>query len=274
VRVPNGLEIYSGISKIDNSGPIVVIASGTARPSPNVKTGSMVQIYILRSDVPPLVAINQGLDYSICGSCPMRGEVIDGVNRKRACYVPVRNAPRGIFMGYQNGIYPKFDEKEHGALIEGKSLRLSAYGDPTAVPYEFWEDFLWYFDDYTGYTHFWKTADQRFRKILMASVHTLEEAQEAKKLGWRYFRSIIGSETLSQGEFYCPAAKGKKLGEVTCSTCLSCNGAQDKPNRFNPVIAPHGGRMAEANYHRKFQDVVGNPGKFPTPPIEVSTSLT
>lgn len=256
MATPNGLIIYSGISKLDGTGPIVAIASGTARPSPNVKTGAMIQIYILRSDVPPLVAINNGQDESICGKCPLRGEIIDGVNRNRACYVPVRNAPRGIFLGYQNGIYPKFDHELHGSLLEGKSLRLSAYGDPTAIPFEFWEDFLWYFDGWTGYTHFWRTADQRFKKILMASVHTHAEAEEARSLGWRYFRSIVGDEELVKGEFFCPAAKGKKLGVVTCSTCLSCNGLNDKPNRVNPIIAAHGGRMAEGNYHRRFQNIV------------------
>ena len=73
--------IYKGPSLIDGK-PIVVIATFTNR---NTKTGQVVQTYILREDINPLEASKTGADYSICGNCPMRGEITtDDPKRKIA----------------------------------------------------------------------------------------------------------------------------------------------------------------------------------------------
>jgi hypothetical protein len=250
MAVPNGVIVYEGPSQLDGE-PIVAVATGIAKSSQNSKTGTMVQVYIVRSDVSPTTAINEGQDKSVCGTCPLRGIIENGRNRARGCYVSVRNAPRSVFMAFKNQRYPKFDPEVHGDSLNGKSLRISAYGDPSAVPLKVWEDFLWHFDSHTGYTHMWRTTDQRFRRFLMASVHSAQEALEAKSMGWRYFRSKFESEPAVPGEFFCPAAEGRKtFGLVTCSKCLSCGGVQDKPKIANPVIDVHGGRAAESGYMR------------------------
>jgi len=87
--------IYNGPSQIDGK-PIVVIATYSNR---NRKTGAVVQTYILRSDINPLEASKNGEDYSICGSCPMRGEVTKDPKRKiakgRRCYV---NLGQGVLI--------------------------------------------------------------------------------------------------------------------------------------------------------------------------------
>jgi len=79
--------IYNGPSLLDGK-PIVVIATYSNR---NTKTGHVVQTYILRSDIHPLEASKTGEDYSICGECPMRGELTRDPSRKQAkgrkCYV-------------------------------------------------------------------------------------------------------------------------------------------------------------------------------------------
>ena len=77
----NGIIFYEGPSLLDGK-PIVGIA--LAGSSTNSKTGELVQTYILRSDMPPQDAINDGHDVSICGNCTHRKTVGDN---GRTCYV-------------------------------------------------------------------------------------------------------------------------------------------------------------------------------------------
>ena len=85
---------YRGASQIDGA-PIVGIATVN---SGNRKTGVMVQTWIIRDDVHPVVASRTGADASICGNCPHRGQYDDDGNRvvgTRTCYVmlnPVASA--------------------------------------------------------------------------------------------------------------------------------------------------------------------------------------
>lgn len=136
----NGYTIYRGPSMIDGS-PIVAIATGFVNGSNNVKTGDMIQVWILREDVSPTDAIKSGEDKAICGNCPHRGRLLDdGTMGARSCYVEVGRAPLGVWRSYhgllkgQNGtgIYPM--AQDLAALGEGRRIRLGAYGDPAAVP--------------------------------------------------------------------------------------------------------------------------------------------
>lgn len=95
-----GVVLYEGPSVLDNS-PIVVIA--TLNTS-NVKTGNMVQTWILRADMNPLDASKQGLDHAICGRCPHRR------NLGGACYVTLHQAPRAIYEAYKRVCTLKFHQ--------------------------------------------------------------------------------------------------------------------------------------------------------------------
>jgi len=66
---PNGRVLYEGPSMLDGA-PIVVIATGFAERSGNAKTGSMIQTWILRADVPPHHAFSSEDGASVCGDCP------------------------------------------------------------------------------------------------------------------------------------------------------------------------------------------------------------
>ena len=137
---PLGLILYEGPSLIDGQ-PIAVIATGFQRRTANSKTGDMVQTWILRSDMNPLEAIHTGQDVSICGNCPLRG-MLDKqqrrtVNRRRACYVNVHQAPLAVYRAYRRGRYEPFDSAQHLALFQGRMLRLGCYGDPVAAPYAY-----------------------------------------------------------------------------------------------------------------------------------------
>jgi len=80
-----GFVIDKGLSPIDNK-PYVAIATVNCS---NRKTGNMVQVWIMRDDVNPVVAIATGDDVSICGTCPHR----KNAKGERSCYVNVGQAP-------------------------------------------------------------------------------------------------------------------------------------------------------------------------------------
>jgi len=64
-----GIVAYRAPSYSDGP-PIVAVLTGVGRPSRNPKTGPMVQLWIMRSDVEPHVAVKSGADASVCGRWP------------------------------------------------------------------------------------------------------------------------------------------------------------------------------------------------------------
>lgn len=209
---------YKGPSVLDGK-PIVAIATDR---SDNRKTGDMIQTWILRRDVSPTEAIASGADASICGDCRHRG-----VGDVRTCYVNVGQAPMGIYRKFKRGGYQK------GPLPTHKPVRMGAYGDPVAVPWQAWTGLhdarLW-----TGYTHQWRLlAASPFRNVLMASCDTEQEARLAQLMGWRTF--LVRPEGLPALEgIECPSNKGAQ-----CATCGLCSGNHrvDAPSVY---IEAHG----------------------------------
>ena len=220
----NGFKFHDGVSNLDGQ-PIYGILTGTKNPSQNPKTGDMLQAWFLLQEMKPRAAVDLGLDTATCGTCPLRGNV---------CYVNLDQAPRQVWQ-YET-------DKGYGETVDyGKRnvpIRLGAYGEPTSVPFETIENLLAGQAGHTGYTHTWKTCDQRFKTILMASVDNDAEAIEAQAMGWRTFR-VDHSEnpTVNTNEVRCPASKegGHK---TTCDKCLLCAGADKVAKSI--VIMEHG----------------------------------
>ncbi len=164
---PLGVVIYQGPSRIDGK-PIVVVATFH---SENEKTGNMIQTWILRSRIPPILAIHTGQDVSICGSCPLRGFIVKGTkhgttNRMRGCYVSVKNAPRAVYEAFKRGRYPHYDPAQHAQYFAGRMVRLGAYGDPVAAPLRIWKPLLRLAGGWTGYSHRWRESRfQRWRHV-------------------------------------------------------------------------------------------------------------
>lgn len=202
MRKPNGIIFYRGFSPIDQA-PIVGIA---VFESSNVKTGNMIQTYIIRSDINPIAAVNSGDDKSICGDCVHRG--IE--NRKRTCYVDYSKSVNAVFKAFERGSYPDFsgDIKLAAKWFNGRKVRLGAYGDPAMIPAENWLDLLELAIDWTGYTHQWRQAfAMAHREIVMASADSVSDRDLARSMGWRTFRVIpIGSALKLQNEAICPAS--------------------------------------------------------------------
>ena len=63
-----GFVMYQGPSVLDGQ-PIVVVATMSTS---NIKTGQMIQTWILRDNINPVEASKAGDDSSICGNCPHR----------------------------------------------------------------------------------------------------------------------------------------------------------------------------------------------------------
>lgn len=244
----NGAIIWEGASVIDGA-PIMLVATGLKASSRNEKTGNLIQTWILRADMSPLEAVNSGADESICGACPHRGEIVEGKNVGRSCYVTVFQAPRSVYESAQRGIYSRPSLEESRALFAGRHVRMGAYGDPAAVPFEVWESVLSDAARGTGYTHQWKASDSRFARYCMASADNAQEAQEAQALGYRTFRVGTPAESIARGEFLCPASEqaGRK---VNCAQCLACGGTSS-PNKASVFIPAHGAANKVAAFEKR-----------------------
>ena len=243
----NGAILWEGPSQIDGQ-PIMLIATGLKATSRNAKTGNLVQTWILRSDIKPTDAAKTGADESICGACPHRGEIVDGKNVNRSCYVTLFQAPLNIFNTSKRGKYPR-EHNRAADLLAGRNVRLGAYGDPAAVPFHVWEQMLKHAARGTGYTHQWKTCDSRFARYCMASADNMQEAQEAQAMGYRTFRVGTPAEKVARGEFLCPASK-EAGAKINCAACLACGG-KSSPNRASVFIPAHGAKNKFTAFERR-----------------------
>lgn len=207
--------LYTGPSMLDGH-PIVVIATAG---SGNVKTGPMIQTWILRADLDPVDAKNVGADSSVCGDCPQR-HFLGG-----ACYVQPYQAPRSVWYAWWRGSYDdgESERKVRVAIASGAGVRLGSYGDPAAVPLHVWQKLLGKATSHSGYTHQWRNpVAQALRGLCMASCDTEADYTEATAKGWRAFLVLSKDEAAPARSVECLSdAKDK-----TCSECGICDGAR------------------------------------------------
>jgi len=216
---------------------VIVVVTGLRRPSANIKTGDLVQSWVLSRHEAPHDAVRSGGDAIVCGDCPQRPST------GGACYVRVEQAPLSVWHAYQRGGYPVLtSEMLAWARARGAALRIGSYGDPSAVPALLWERLTAEFRRSVGYTHAWRTSPD-LRSVAMASVESEEGAREARAAGWRYFRMRSAGSPLLDGEIECPASEGGGYLR-TCATCGACDGARSaKDRRASVSIVAHGARV-------------------------------
>ena len=206
-----GVVLYEGPSELDGK-PIVVVATFN---SVNDKTGNMVQTWIIRSDMKPLEIIATKQDGSICGNCPHK-QSIGG-----ACYVNVGQAPAAVYRSYVKGIYPQFNLSDHRHLFAGRKVRLGAYGDPAAAPFDVMEQVAKLCVSHTGYTH--QVAHKGF------------DAIKYQNLGYKTFRVAMAGDSLADDELECLAdSEG-----LQCIDCGLCDGS-----KRNIAITVHGSKAS------------------------------
>lgn len=237
--------LYRGPSMLDGA-PIVALASVGSR---NVKTGSLIQTWIMRADLHPSEASQRKLDSSVCGQCPRRHSLGGD------CYVQIFQAPRSVWQSWINAGSPAENWRERGPMrrlqadARAYGLRLGSYGDPAAVPWHVWQDLISALQPskVVGYTHQWRvnrhTADwQWFRDNIMASCDTNDDALEAQMLGWRYFLAMPHGAWVHPRlkMVQCPATRERN--PLNCYQCGICDGAQGRPSRASVYLAEHGMR--------------------------------
>lgn len=210
---PSTVIAYEGASQLTGE-PIVLILTNLERPSSNIKTGHMVQAVVLDASLKPTQAVLEGTDENVCGNCPLR---------KGVCYVnlvPWNN----VYQNYINGKIPHLTQADlERAQSQQKRLRMTAYGDPAAVPIEVWENLLQYFSHWTGYSHQWRQLDSRWSRFLMASCETTEDVLLARSRGWSTFRvRSEGAPRLTDiKEIECPNVSNSA---IQCASCRLCSG--------------------------------------------------
>jgi len=226
---PNGYVIHE-------TSRIVVIATGFKTKSANIKTGNMIQTWILLKSMNPVDGVNSGADKLICGGCTLRRND----EGERSCYVNVGQAPLAIYRAWQRGQYPTLTNY---AVFNNLAVRFGSYGNPTLIPLPIIREIASRASNWTGYTHEWQHAlKQGYKSFLMASADSAILAAEAQGLGWRTFRVTNNTGERLSTEIVCV----NETNGVQCEKCSLCNGSTKKTKSI--VITVHGtgkGNFAE-----------------------------
>ena len=222
--------IYDGPSALDGA-PIIVIATFDTS---NIKTGDMVQIWILCRDTAPHHAVALGADVSICGHCVHRR----GIGGD--CYVIPFQAPLAVWNAFHNGSYENYEPGD----LAGRRVRFGAYGDPAAVFFDVWRPVLddCDIDGSTGYSHQMahKNWDPRIAMFCQISADTPKMAQKAWSQGYKTFRIAGDAQKRMPGEIECLSDSAG----LSCYDCRLCDGQS-----ANIVINAHGSRSAGVKQH-------------------------
>jgi len=204
----NGHILYKGKSEF-GSGNIVVLMKET---STNKKTGNIPSITML-PDIgkKPSRCLKDGDDHLVCGTCTLR---------KKICYVATSHAPNQMYKSYTKGSYIKLNKETQERVSEQEVIRIGQYGDCASVPTKVWTKALKWLPPVLNYTHFWREKP-RLHTFALASVHSPEERQEAKALGFKTYRIKNIDDPVLPGEVLCPGDLTKS-NPIQCKKCKLC----------------------------------------------------
>jgi hypothetical protein len=228
--LPATVVLWAGPSALDGT-PILLVGSRIAEPSQNRKTGDMVQVSVMRQDMPPVDAWRIGADGAVCpAACSHRSRARGG---RGTCYVnkarltSTWQAARREMLAGRIGVPP--------FLFARARVRMGMEGDPAAVPVEVIAPVLEAAGAWTGYSAAWRTLPDAWKRYVMASCDTPADAIEAIARGWRPFASSTSPDTDAEyqaaGLTLCDA---ERPTAKTCAACLRCNGAGRHPSSPTP----------------------------------------
>jgi hypothetical protein len=209
-----------------SDGEVIIIAKMRA----NKKTGLMIQLAFLdpsidQKKIDPSKENGQG--------CDKRCTAFE------ACYVQA-------FAFHIGSIQHALDDYNSGkmeymlfstflALVTELNLpvRFGEFGDPSSVDYSVIKRIA---DacgliGHTGYTHHWRSCDQRLKNYFMASVENQSDYELAKSMGWRCF--FVGGLPVQGESITCLNSSAN----LNCVDCKLCAGTKF---RFDVVIDAHG----------------------------------
>lgn len=136
---------------------------------------------------------------------------------------------------YNAGLMPAmaFDDFLDIVQASETSVRLGEFGDPASVSFNVIDRIVQASQaaGHTGYSHHWRTCDQRLKRHVMASVENESDYQLAKAMGWNCFY-VGGTATKGQSLLCLNSSHGK-----SCADCLLCSGDS---KRLDIVIDAHG----------------------------------
>jgi len=258
--LPSGYVLYRGPSRFTGE-PIVIVATGIKRKSGNVKTGYLVQTWILPigadgAAILPHVAVRTGAARCVCGRCPLLGN---------GCYVRLDTAPRAVADAFNRGRYPDASPETVGAIVAAHvragridGFRIGSWGDGAAAPADTWAPIVSAVRAAggvtPGYTHAWTeryatrpeaVASADAYGFLMASAHGPADRLRARAAGFRAF-TLLAKEERVPGAFLCPATEETDYRK-TCGACGACDGKRGADDRrADPVIVVHGAASKRA----------------------------
>jgi hypothetical protein len=218
--LPSPVILWKGVSRLDGESPVLVAACvSTARPSKNEKTGDMIQIAIMRSDMSPIDAWVGGRDGAVCpASCIHRSKARGG---QGSCYVNKARLRSAWEAARDQDSLPVYLLP---VWARGARLRFGMEGDPAAVPLEVWQALAKTARSWSGYTAHWREVDVAWQQLFMASCGSSAEATEAEALGWRTFSASVSSQDdeahTRAGRKVCHAIS---VG-LDCTACRGCDG--------------------------------------------------
>lgn len=128
--------LWVGPSEIDGT-EVMVVATNVGAPCANSKTGDMVQVWYMPTEVVPHEAVKTGQDRAVCGDCPLRPSLKEKRPGTRPCYVKAWQAPRSIWQSvHRKNLVAHPDLKGGTKAIHecGKDVRLGGWGDPGCIP--------------------------------------------------------------------------------------------------------------------------------------------
>ncbi len=253
LKISNGYVLWSGRSPEDQK-PIMVVATGFLRPSANIKTGPMIQVSVMRADMPPNKAIRSGEDRSVCNDCSLRPSLVQaleiepGEQRPPQCYV---RGNQGLWQKWNhatNGGYPQIPRKDLARITKevfsGRKVRIGEYGNFSNVPLEVTQSITDAARGHTLYEHNWQVDhSQGLAQLAMASVSSVEAKEEANANGWLTYRVKRPDEPRLKDEVTCPASREAGYKKI-CYECLLCCGRsqynRQNKKQWNVVINDHG----------------------------------
>lgn len=212
--VPRSYVVYRGPSRYDAKTTIRAVL---VMKSHNAKTGNMVQLFVLHDSVAPQIAQRTGQDSAVCGACPFRPALQGG------CYVATFQGPLSTWKATRKAPTTPVES----IPLEGRALRLGAYGDVAALPAGLVESLVSAVKGrVTGYTHGHRLLGLQgvahLRTSCMLSVESESDARDAWANGWRTFRGVSPDESpISGREIECPT----ETRDIQCESCGLCKGA-------------------------------------------------
>ena len=265
--------IERSTSRIDGSDIVVVAQVGGNSKTKDVVTLWTFPAHMLGQKMTPIEYVNAMKGGAIDSVCP------DSCEHKgtKKCYIQhniraAASATAALAKGTVEMPFPKV--LEIASLLGIRKVRSMGAGDSCALQSDAWMRIeLAVFChrangndmDIIGYTAGWRNTPW-LMNTHMASVTTHAEAQEAKRLGWRYFLSEAPSaeSSVPEGAVLCPSSKeyARLQNKSTpCSTCGLCNGLKSKAKSVYIPRHGNGDAARKAKLGRLGHILVNSNGK-------------